>query len=371
MLISDVLNRLEKIAPSGLAQPWDNVGLLIGDGREKVKDVLLAVDITDAVAEEAASKKCGLIVSYHPVIFEGLKKITPAGDKPVVFKLIKNNIAACSVHTSLDVVCGGVNDGLAEMIGLQDTSPIGEYVEDTSVEGLYRLVVFIPTAYVDKVSKAVFDAGAGRLGSYSECGFFTEGVGSFRPLEGSNPAIGTRDRLEQVEEYRFETIVKASHLANVVAAMKTAHPYEMPAYDIISLETERKRYGIGRIGRLKKALTLNGILDRLKAATGCKSAGIIGRKTGKFSRAAVCAGSCGSVIREVVKNDSQIYITGELKHHDALYAQESGLSCICLGHSVSERFMLSKLKSILSGSLEGVNFHISRKDKDPFTWKQL
>jgi dinuclear metal center YbgI/SA1388 family protein len=371
MIIADVLKKLEEIAPARLAQKWDNVGLINGDEKDRVKNVLLTVDITDEVADEAKSRKCELIISYHPVIFEPLKKITASGDKPVVFRLLKNSIASCALHTSLDAVQGGVNDALAEMIGLENTSPIGEFIENPLTAKMYKFAVFIPLAYVNSVSKAIFGAGAGRLGNYSECGFTTEGIGSFRPLNGASPAIGKTGTLEQVEEYRFETVVREENLSAVIAAMKSAHPYEMPAYDVISLEAEAGKFGIGRSGTLAKSLALSEILRLLSTGTGCKTAGIIAGKRGKYRKAAVCAGSCGNVIREAAAGGAEIYITGELKHHDALYAQQAGLTCVCLSHSVSERFMLSRLKKTLPESFPGLNFYLSRKDKDPFNWKQI
>ncbi|NQT02174.1 MAG: Nif3-like dinuclear metal center hexameric protein [Planctomycetes bacterium] len=219
MKIRDIAERIEKIVPLKLAQDWDNVGLLIGDARKNVKRILLTIDITADVVAEAKKLKTDLIVSYHPVIWDGLKKITSEGPSSTVHELIRRNIAVFSIHTALDVVTGGVNDGLAEIIGIEDGKPIGDYVVNPADDN-YKLVVFVPAESLAKVSNAVFAAGAGAMGNYSDCGFSTDGTGTFLPLEGAKPAIGHKGQLEKVLEIRFETIVPAEKLDKVIAAMR-------------------------------------------------------------------------------------------------------------------------------------------------------
>ncbi|MHC4488963.1 MAG: Nif3-like dinuclear metal center hexameric protein, partial [Planctomycetota bacterium] len=206
MKIKDITERIEKIVPLELAQDWDNVGLLIGDPQKNVKNILLTIDVTGDVAAEAKRLKTDLIVSYHPVIWDGLKKITAEGQSSVVYKLIRRGLAVFSIHTALDSATGGVNDGLAEIIGIVDGKPIGDYVHSTTGDN-YKLVVFVPAESVTEVSNAVFAAGAGAIGNYSHCGFGTEGTGTFLPLKGARPAIGKKGEIEAVPEIRFETIV--------------------------------------------------------------------------------------------------------------------------------------------------------------------
>jgi dinuclear metal center YbgI/SA1388 family protein len=370
MKIKDITEQIEKIVPLNLAQDWDNVGLLIGDARKNVKRILLTIDITSDVVAEAKKLKTDLIVSYHPVIWDGLKKITTEGPSSTVHELIRSNIAVFSIHTALDVVTGGVNDGLAEIIGIENGKPIGDYVFNP-VDDNYKLVVFVPPESLAQVSNAVFAAGAGAIGNYSDCGFSTDGTGTFLPLDGSKPAIGKKGQLEKVLEIRFETIVPVENLDKVVAAMRKAHPYETPAFDIIKLYNSQNKFGLGRIGKLAKPLRIEQIIQKIKKHTGATAAGLIGKEKRLVKTAAVCAGSCGSIINLVIAAKADLYLTGELKHHQALAAQEAGLTCICLSHTVSERFILKKFAKQLQKQPNSVTIRVSKKDSDPFKWKKV
>ncbi|MCJ7728299.1 MAG: Nif3-like dinuclear metal center hexameric protein [Sedimentisphaerales bacterium] len=370
MKIKDIAEQIEMIAPLKLAQGWDNVGLLIGDAHRSVKNILLTIDITRDVVAEAKRLKTDLIISYHPVIWDGLKKITADGSAAVVYDLIHSGIAVFSIHTALDAVEGGVNDGLAEIVGITDAKPIGDYVQGLQGDN-YKLVVFVPVDSLAEVSNAVFAAGAGSIGNYSHCGFTAHGEGSFFPLEGSSPAIGKKGKLEKVSEIRFETIVPAEKLNRCITAMKKAHPYEEPAFDVFKLYNSQNAFGLGRIGKLSKPTQLTKIIERIKRYTGTKAFGIVGKENRLVKKAAVCAGSCGKLINLVIAQKCDLYLTGELKHHQALAAQESGLTCICLSHSVSERFILKKFAKQLQKRLNQVTIKISKKDADPFKWKNL
>lgn len=370
MKVKDIADKIEEIATLKLAQDWDNVGLLIGDAQRNVKNILLTIDITKEVLAEAKELKTDLIISYHPVIWDGLKKITADGPAGVVHNLIRSQIAVFSIHTALDSAIGGVNDGLAEIVGIRNAKPIGDYVASPAGDN-YKLVVFVPVESAAKVSNAIFAAGAGAMGNYSSCGFQIEGTGSFKPLKGARPAIGKKGKLQKLPEIRFETIVPAKKLDACIAAMRKAHPYEMPAFDVIKLYNEQSKFGPGRIGKLKKPLTITRLIGRIKKHTGAQAVGIVGKERRLVRTAAVCAGSCGKIINAVIAAGCDLYITGELKHHHALAAQEANLSCICLQHTVSERFILKKLAKQLQKHLKQVTIKISKKDKDPFNWKNL
>lgn len=370
MKVREIAHEVEKIAPPSLAQDWDNVGLLIGDSQKDVKNVLLTIDITKAVLAEARQLKADLIISYHPVIWDGLKKITSAGPTAVVYELIGADIAVFSIHTALDTVSGGVNDALAEIVGITGGEPLGDFVQSPMPDN-YKLVVFVPVNSAGWLADAVFAAGAGALGNYSHCGFSSAGQGSFLPLTGAKPAIGKKGRLEKVPEIRFETIVGADKLDAVIAAMLKAHPYEQPAFDVLKLHNDRSRFGLGRFGKLEKPASLSKIIARIKAKTGAKAVGIVGPEKRLVKTAAVCAGSCGKIINLVIAQKADLYLTGELKHHQALAAQEAGLTCLCLSHSVSERFILKNLAQRLRKMLKQVKFTVSKKDADPFKWKMI
>ena len=370
MKIKDIAAKIEEIVPLKLAQDWDNVGLLIGDSQKDVKNILLTIDITRDVVAEAKKLKTDLIVSYHPVIWDGLKKITAKGPTGVVYDLIHSGIAVFSIHTALDSAVGGVNDGLAGIVGIVNGKPIGDYVANPAGDN-FKLVVFVPLKSMAEVSDAIFAAGAGSIGNYSHCGFGTEGQGTFLPHKGAKPAIGKRGHLEKVEEIRFETVVPADKLKSVIAAMKNAHPYETPAYDIFKLHDTGAPFGLGRIGELDKPARIPQIIERIKKATGAKAVGLVGDQRRLVRRAAVCAGSCGKIINSVISDGADLYLTGELKHHQALAAQEAGLTCICLSHSVSERFILKKFAGQLQKQVKSITINISKKDADPFKWKNI
>lgn len=370
MKVKDIAQEIERIVPLGLAQDWDNVGLLLGSADKNVKRILLTIDITADVLAEAKRLRTDLIVSYHPVIWDGLKKITAEGPTETIYELIRSGMAVFSVHTALDAAQGGVNDGLADIIGIKNTKPIGDYVNSPAGDN-YKLVVFIPVESADKVADAIFAAGAGHIGNYSHCGFTAGGQGTFLPLEGARPAIGKRGSFEKVAETRFETIVPADKLAKVITAMLTAHPYEVPAYDIFKLADETNRFGLGRIGALAKPTPLKTIIAKIKKQTGAKAVGIVGREKRLVKTAAVCAGSCSKIINLVIAQKADLYLTGELKHHQALAAQEAGVTILCLSHTVSERFILKKFAGQLQKQLPAVTIKVSKKDFDPFRWKEL
>jgi len=364
--VKDCMKQIEQIAPKNLAQSWDNTGLLVGDANTSVKKILLTIDITQDVVKEAKKANCNFIISYHPVIWDGLKTVEKDS---VVYELVKNNISVYSIHTALDAVDGGVNDGLADMVGIKNAQPVGDFVD--CKKGNFKLIVFVPMKSLQKVADACFRAGAGWIGNYSHCSFNSAGLGTFFPLEGSKPTIGKPGKFENVEEFKFETIVPAEKIENVVKAMKAAHPYEVPAFDVIKLYSTEDKIGLGRIGILEKPAQLSTILKKIKKITGAKVAGIIGPKKRLVKKAAVCAGSCGKLIMNIIAEKCDLYVTGEIKHHQAIAAQEAGVTVVCLSHTVSERFILKKVAKELQKGLNSAKIIISKKDKDPFVWTNI
>jgi dinuclear metal center YbgI/SA1388 family protein len=370
MKLEQVQAAIESLAPLALAQDWDNVGLLLGDAEADVQSVLMCIDTTAAVVDEAIRTKADLIVSYHPVMFDGIKRLTAQGPNAHLYKLIQHGIALYSFHTAMDVVPGGVNDALAEAIGIQDPKPLGDFIEDPEGPD-YKVVTFIPLKHVTPVAQAMYEAGAGRIGHYAQCGFQTEGTGTFLPLDQANPFVGQSGKLEQLQEIRLETVVQADRVQAVIAALRSAHPYETPAFDVLRHHDVEQQLGLGRVGHLEQCAGLDVILNRLKAHTQAKTVGIIGPQKKIHTKAAVCAGSCGKILFQALAQACDLYVTGELRHHTALAAQEAGLTCLCLSHSVSERFALKKIMPSLKKCLPRVKIRVSRCDKDPFEWKTL
>lgn len=367
MKIKTIASAVNTIADIKLAQDWDNVGLLVGDVNKNIKNILVTIDVTKAVVEEAKKLKTDLILSYHPIIWDGLKQVVPTGESEVVYELIRAGICVYSIHTAYDVAAGGVNDQLADILGITDAKPIGDYVKNPASDA-YKLVTFVPVKSVNAVADAIHRAGAGSIGNYSHCSFRTDGIGTFKPLEGATPAIGKTGKLERVSEVKLESIVSAENIEAVIAAMRRVHPYETPAFDVLRHHDVESKFGLGRMGRLAKPASMADLIDNIKKVTGAKAVGIIGKEKRTVRKAAVCAGSCGKILNSAIAAGCDLYLTGELKHHMALAAQEAGITCLCLSHTVSERFALKKLVKRLQNQIKDVTIRQSKKDADPFKW---
>lgn len=370
MKIEQVSRCVNEIADLKLAQDWDNVGFLVGDSNKEIKNILVTIDVTRAVVEEAKKLNTDLILSYHPVIWDGLKQVTSTGQSEVVYELVRAGICVYSIHTAYDVAAGGVNDQLADIVGIIDAEPIGDFVDDPSGPA-YKLVTFVPVENVNRVAAAIHNAGAGNIGNYSHCSFRSDGVGTFKPLDGANPAIGTKGKFERVSEIRLESIVPSDKIEAVIAALRKSHPYEEPAFDVFKHWDLERKLGLGRMGQLSEPTSLDEIIANVKKVTGAKAVGIVGPDKRTVKKAAVCAGSCSRIINTVIAAGCDLYLTGEIKHHQALAAAESSMTCLCLSHTVSERFALKNLVKKLQNRLKDVTIRIGKKDADPFNWKRL
>lgn len=360
MQLSQVIAQLEQIAPTGQAESWDNVGLLAGDPRQAVSRALLAIDYADEVARERESLACELVIAYHPPIFYPIKRLT-AGD--VVFEAVRRGVAIYSPHTALDVAEGGTNDVLCDVLGVSRRQPL-KLLETKSAQ--YKLVTFVPEEAVEKVSRALFDAGAGRIGKYSACSFRCAGAGTFFGEEGTNPAVGQSGRLELAPEVRLETVVPIAKVAPVVEALRRTHPYEEPAFDLNQLASPPPRTGIGRLGEFDAPVQRSELLERIKRGLEIDHLLVAGPTDGTVRRAAACAGACGELLNEAISQRAELYLTGELRHHDAIKAARAGLTVVCTLHSNSERLALRRLKQRLEEALPELACHLSRTDRDPF-----
>lgn len=360
MKLSEFIASMEAIAPSRYAEPWDNVGLLVGDPAQDVSKALLTIDYTADVAAEAREQNCDLIVAYHPPIFDALKRVT-AGS--LVFDAIRRGIAIYSPHTALDVADGGTNDVLADALGLVDRQPLR--LSETKATQ-YKLVVFAPEDAADKVADAIFCAGAGRIGNYTSCSFRSPGTGTFFGEEGANPAVGQARTLERVQEVRIETVLPIDRVAPCIRAVREAHPYETPAFDLVQLAAPPEGKGHGRIGGLPAGTTREALIERVKRELNLSHVLVAGSAGGGVNRAACCAGACGDMLKDAIAQKAQFYLTGEMRHHDALRAAQSGITVVCALHSNSERAVLRRLADRLAKELPGLATHVSGRDADPF-----
>jgi dinuclear metal center YbgI/SA1388 family protein len=361
MKLADALAVLEGLAPLRYAESWDNVGLLVGDPATEVSRVLVTVDYTPEVAEEAIAARADLVVAYHPPMFAAVKR---ARHDALWVDAIRRGIALYSMHTALDVASGGTNDVLAEACGGAEVGrrALRAYApKDAHV----KLVVFVPEADLEGVSEAMFEAGAGRIGAYTRCSFRIPGTGTFFGEEGTNPTVGERGKLETVDEIRLETLVPIARLEGVVAAMRRAHSYEEPAFDLVRLAPPPVRVGQGRVADVTET-TLGELVSRLKTALGVRGLLVAGKLDASVRRVAVAAGAGGELLEDAIRASADVFVTGEIRHHDALSAVRRGVAVIATLHSNSERAAVRSFAAKLEGKLGGVEVRTSNRDADPF-----
>ena len=362
--LGDVVAALESLYPPGLAEPWDAVGLVCGDPAAPVSSVLFAVDPTEAIAAEALAGGHQLLVTHHPLYLGGTTSV--AADDPkgrVVHALVAGGCGLLVAHTNADRAHpGGVSDALAALFDLQDPVPL-----EFAGEAVDKLVFFVPVADAARVTAAVTDAGAGRLGDYDSCTWSTTGTGTFRPLEGATPAIGSVGSLESVEEVRVETVVRRSARASVVRALLSAHPYETPAYDVIELVDLPSPAGLGRVGDLPLELRLGELVERAAAVLPATAWGVraSGDPATVVSRLAVMGGSGSDAMGLAAAAGAQAFLTSDLKHHNASEGPE-GLALIDAAHWATEQPWVSSAAAALA-KVMGVATSASTTCTDPFT----
>ncbi len=346
--VKRVCSFLEKWAPKELSLEGDNDGFEIGDPNLDVNGILVALDLTDDVVNEAIANNANLIVLHHPFLFNPIKHVRL--DKypgNLIHKLIINGISVYSMHTRLDVASGGVNDTLVEKLKLKDTG----ILDYTHSEKLFKIVVFVPEGYEDKIRDAMAQGGAGCIGNYSHCTFQVKGAGTFKPMEGTDPFSGQIGELNKEEEYRLETIVKESVLQNVLNKMIEAHPYEEVAYDVYPLKLEGKKEGIGRVGKLQEAQTLKNFGIYVKERLGLRNLRLVGNDDDKVQKVAVCSGSGARYMHTAVRARADVLVTGDVKHHEAVDARRIGFNLIDAGHAGTELPVLEEVVQYLGNMM--------------------
>lgn len=370
MKVQDVVRALEAYAPVALAAEWDNVGLLLGDARSSVARILFCIDLTEPVLDEALACKAQMVMAYHPPIFKPVSRLT-AAQTPVLYRAARAGLAVYSVHTALDAAPGGTNDVLAGVLGMTGARPL----EPLTRQGQCKIVVFVPPDDLSRVAEAAFSAGAGRIGNYHDCAFFVHGIGAFCGGRGTHPTHGRAGRHEVGEEMRLEIIAPRTSAAAVVAAIRAAHSYEEPAVDVYPLDEFPEGCGMGRVGALERPASVDALVARVKKAVGLskimvarasRAGKAAGKAGGKIVTAACGAGSCGNLYKHALAAGAGFYLTGEMRHHDALACAAAGMTVACVGHSNSERLALGALADRVKHILPKLSALVSRRDKDPF-----
>ncbi|AZI32126.1 Nif3-like dinuclear metal center hexameric protein [Kaistella carnis] len=343
MTVNQVISDLKNVIPLAQAENYDNVGLLCGDPERAVTGILVCHDALHNVVEEAIRKDLNLIVTFHPIIFSGLKSITGKNYvEKVIMKAIENKIAIYAIHTAFDNDYFGVNYRICEVLGLKNQKILMPKVQD-----LRKLEVYVPQDHAEEVKNALFTAGAGNIGFYDECSFSIEGTGTFRPLEGSNPFSGSENIRENASEKLISVIFESYKEHKILDAVKNSHPYEEVAYQIIKLENENQYLGLGRFGEfeveMEEAEFLNFVKEKFNLKV-IKHSDFTGKK---IKRVGVLGGSGASGISAAISKQCDAYLTGDLKYHD--YFQSEGKMLIGdIGHFESEQFVTQHLVEILS-----------------------
>lgn len=347
----EVTRLIEQLAPLELAEDWDNVGWQVGDPDAPIQSVLVTLDFTPAVLEEARREKADLIITHHPFLFKPLRQVRyDQLSGKLLRELVQNRIMLYSAHTNLDNAPEGVSQVLGESLGLSNMHVFGSNRQ----EKLYKLVVFVPEGHEDEVRQAVSEAGAGWIGNYSHCTFQIPGTGTFLPRDGTSPFIGQQGKLEKVAEYRLETIVPERILNSVVQAMIEAHPYEEVAYDVYPLHRSGQSLGPGRLGILQEPMKLGELIEQVKQVLRIAAVRVIGDPSRLVQKVAVCGGSGAFLIPAAASSGAEVLITGDVKYHEAQEAANRGLAIIDAGHQATEYPAIEFLTGFLREKLSGV-----------------
>ncbi|HEY9221813.1 MAG TPA: Nif3-like dinuclear metal center hexameric protein [Lutibacter sp.] len=360
MIIKDIAVCIEEIAPLSYAEDFDNVGLLVGDYNTIVTGVLVTLDTLESVVDEAIENNCNFIVSFHPILFSGLKKLNGKNYvERAVIKAIKNDIAIYAMHTALDNSFYGVNAKMCEVLGLKNKK-----ILIPQKNTLKKLTTYAPIAAAEKVRQALFNAGAGTVGNYDHCSFNAEGYGTFKGNENSIPVYGEKEKLHQEKETLIGVIFEKHKERNILSALFESHPYEEVAYEIVSLDNTNQEIGLGMIGELDEEKSETDFLNLLKKtmnSKGIRHSELLGKP---IKKVAVLGGSGSFAIDKALKAGADIYVTADIKYHE-FYKAENKLVIADIGHYESEQFTKNLLVDILTKKFPNFAIILSQKNTNP------
>jgi dinuclear metal center YbgI/SA1388 family protein len=363
MKLRELCSFLDSEVPLSFQESYDNSGLQVGLPEKEISSALLTIDVTEEVADEAINNKCDLIISHHPLIFGGLKRISDRSfSERIVYKCIQAGVAVYSAHTNLDISHCGVSRILAEKIGLIQIKVL------SPLSGkLMKLVTYIPETHLDMVRNAIFEAGAGVIGNYDQCGYASSGTGSFRGNENTNPFVGEKGKIQFEKEVRFETILY-SHLKNrVVKALLDSHPYEEVAYDLYSLENNNVDSGLGCVGVYEEPLNemdfLSLVAKRLDAR-GIKYSALTGKQVKKV---AVCGGSGASLLKDAISSGADVFLTADIKYH-GFFDADKRIMIVDAGHYETEKFATEIIKDLIIKKFPKFALRFSEANTNPINY---
>ncbi|MCI0682193.1 MAG: Nif3-like dinuclear metal center hexameric protein [Gemmataceae bacterium] len=360
--IAAVADFLKRFAPPRWAASWDNVGLLLGDDAGPVERVLTCLTVTPESAAEAIDERAQLIVAHHPILFRPTQRLTTAtAEGRMLLALAKAGVAVYSPHTAFDNTSGGINDVLAERLRLTGVRPLRH--EDGPRQ--CKVAIFVPDADLQRVADAIFAAGAGHIGQYRECSFRLAGTGTFFGGDAANPTVGQKGRREEVSEWRLEALCPEADIDRVVQAMRKAHSYEEPAYDVYPLRPEREHVGGGRIGVLPQTTTLREFARTVQGALHAAQVQVVGDADRQAMTIAVACGAGGEFLADAVQQGADVFLTGEVRFHDCLAAQAQGIALVLPGHYATERCGVEALAGVLARQFPSLTVWPSRREREP------
>jgi len=359
-LIKEVIKCIENLAPLPLQESYDNSGLIVGNEAMEVTGVMVCLDSTEAVVEEAIRHGCNLVIAHHPIVFSGIKKLNGKNYvERTVIKAIQSNVAIYAAHTNLDNVMAGVNERICRKLGLKNIRILAP-----KKNLLRKLVTFCPTDQAEPVRQALFDAGGGRIGKYDECSFNTEGTGTFRALKGANPHVGEIGVMHKENEIRIEIIYEATRENQLLSALKASHPYEEVAYDIYALENTYQETGSGMIGELETAMDEKPFLETLKTTmqSGCiRYTPFTGRPV---KTVAVCGGSGSFLLGDAIRQGAQVFVSADFKYHQ-FFDADGRIVIADIGHYESEQFTRDLFVDLLKENFSTFALRLSEVKTNP------
>ncbi len=360
MKLSQLTAYLESLAPLAYQEDYDNSGLIVGSPEQEVNQALISLDCTEAVVDEAIATGCQLVISHHPIVFRGLKKFNgKTYVERVVEKAIRHNIALYAIHTNLDNIAGGVNTKIAETLGLTNC-----HILAPKHNLLKKLVTYVPVNHADEVRNALFSAGAGNIGNYSEVSFNADGTGTFKGNEQANPYVGEPGQRHLENEVRIETIYPAAFESKIIMALVLAHPYEEVAYDLYSLTNQNQQIGSGMIGELEEAMDeasfLFHVKDKMRAQV-IRHTAFSGKQVKKV---AVCGGAGGFLLKQAIAAGADIFITADYKYHE-FFDAEGQIVIADVGHFESEQFTQQLLYEIIKKKFSTFALRLTEVNTNP------
>jgi dinuclear metal center YbgI/SA1388 family protein len=356
MIVRDIQKIFEEWAPKEIAWDKDNIGLQVGNYDKQVQKILISLDATDEVVDEAVKKNIDLIITHHPLIFNPLKSVTVDDQQSrVVYKLINSGISLFSAHTNLDFTSNGVSIVLAKKLSLSNVRPL------SASKGYFKkIVVFVPSDYVEKVAVAMLSAGAGNIGNYENCSFRVTGTGTFTGGKDAKPFVGTPGELEKVDEVRLELIVPSWKVNEVIGKIRTSHPYEEPAYDIYPLENSSSNFGAGAVGEFEEAISQKKFLSHVKETLDLKFLKHSECNKDKIKTVAVCGGAGTNLLQYAIAAKADAFITGDIGYH-TYYQTEGKILLVDAGHYETELPILENILTYLQNKFASVKENIQIK----------